>query len=54
MRPGMSRQDLDDVAAAFEKVWENRSELRQAKSVNDDFSRLNATRSAPTKHNSRL
>jgi len=27
MRPGMSRQDLDDVATAFEKVWENRFEL---------------------------
>ena len=30
MRPFMTRQDLDDVAAAFEKVWENRGELRQA------------------------
>ena len=27
MRPGMSKEDLDDVAAAFVKVWENRSEL---------------------------
>jgi perosamine synthetase len=27
MRPFMSRQDLDDVVAAFEKVWENRTEL---------------------------
>jgi hypothetical protein len=31
MRPGMTRQDLDDVVAAFEKVWENRDELLQAK-----------------------
>ena len=30
MRPGMTRQDLDDVVAAFQKVWENRAELRQA------------------------
>lgn len=29
MRPFMSQQDLDDVATAFEKVWENRDELRQ-------------------------
>jgi len=28
MRPFMSRHDLDDVATAFEKVWENRSELQ--------------------------
>lgn len=28
MRPFMSRQDLDDVLAAFEKVWQNREELR--------------------------
>ena len=27
MRPGMSKQDLDDVADAFEKVWENKEEL---------------------------
>lgn len=27
MRPGMSRNDLDDVIAAFYKVWENRNEL---------------------------
>jgi perosamine synthetase len=27
MRPFMSQQDLDDVFAAFEKVWENRSDL---------------------------
>jgi perosamine synthetase len=27
MRPGMSRQDLDDVALAFRKVWDNCSEL---------------------------
>jgi dTDP-4-amino-4,6-dideoxygalactose transaminase len=27
MRPGMSKKDLDDVVAAFEKVWENRGEL---------------------------
>jgi len=27
MRPGMSKQDLDDVASAFEKVWENIKEL---------------------------
>jgi perosamine synthetase len=31
MRPFMSQQDLDDVVAAFEKVWESRDELRQAK-----------------------
>jgi len=30
MRPFMTRQDLDDVVAAFSKVWENRGELRQA------------------------
>lgn len=29
MRPFMTRQDLDDVVTAFEKVWENRRELRQ-------------------------
>jgi len=28
MRPGMSKSDLDDVAAAFEKVWENIEELK--------------------------
>jgi dTDP-4-amino-4,6-dideoxygalactose transaminase len=28
MRPGMSKNDLDDVAAAFEKVWENRGEIQ--------------------------
>ncbi len=28
MRPGMTRQDLDDVADAFCKVWENRNELQ--------------------------
>ena len=27
MRPGMSKQDLDDVCEAFEKVWENKEEL---------------------------
>lgn len=27
MRPGMSQDDMDDVVRAFEKVWENRSEL---------------------------
>ena len=27
MRPGMTRQDLDDVADAFWKEWENRGEL---------------------------
>ena len=27
MRPGMSKQDLNDVASAFEKVWENKNEL---------------------------
>lgn len=27
MRPGMSKQDLDDVAQAFHKVWDNRNEL---------------------------
>jgi perosamine synthetase len=27
MRPGMTTQDLDDVIAAFVKVWENRSKL---------------------------
>ncbi len=29
MRPGMSREDLDDVVAAFEKVWENRKSLQK-------------------------
>jgi perosamine synthetase len=29
MRPFMRRGDLDDVAAAFEKVWENRGELSE-------------------------
>ncbi len=28
MRPGMQRADLDDVAAAFHKVWENLDQLR--------------------------
>jgi dTDP-4-amino-4,6-dideoxygalactose transaminase len=28
MRPGMQRADLDDVAAAFHKVWENLDKLR--------------------------
>ncbi len=27
MRPGMSKEDMDDVAEAFHKVWENRKEL---------------------------
>jgi len=27
IRPGMTKQDLDDVYGAFQKVWENRSEL---------------------------
>jgi len=27
MRPGMSKDDMDDVASAFKKVWENRGEL---------------------------
>jgi len=27
MRPGMSKEDLDDVVKAFEKVWENREEF---------------------------
>jgi len=27
MRPGMSRKDMDDVIAAFNKVWENKDEL---------------------------
>ncbi|MDD2368562.1 MAG: DegT/DnrJ/EryC1/StrS family aminotransferase [Sulfuricurvum sp.] len=27
MRPGMTKNDMDDVVKAFEKVWENRSEL---------------------------
>jgi dTDP-4-amino-4,6-dideoxygalactose transaminase len=28
MRPGMTKADLDDVIAAFTKVWENRHELK--------------------------
>jgi len=28
MRPGMTKEDLDDVASAFIKVWENIDELR--------------------------
>ena len=28
MRPGMTKEDLDDVIAAFYKVWEHRDELR--------------------------
>ena len=28
MRPGMQRADLDDVAAAFQKVWDNLDQLR--------------------------
>ena len=28
MRPGMSTDDLDDVIAAFHKVYEHRSELK--------------------------
>jgi len=28
MRPGMQRADLDDVAAAFHKVWDNLDQLR--------------------------
>lgn len=27
MRPGMMKSDMDDVIAAFQKVWENRAEL---------------------------
>jgi hypothetical protein len=27
MRPGMTQSDMDDVIAAFEKVWDNREEL---------------------------
>jgi perosamine synthetase len=27
MRPGMTKEDLDDVVKAFEKVWKHRSEL---------------------------
>lgn len=30
MRPGMSHADLDDVAAAFHKVWRNLASLRDA------------------------
>jgi dTDP-4-amino-4,6-dideoxygalactose transaminase len=29
MRPGMTREDLDDVVKAFVKVWEHREALRQ-------------------------
>ena len=29
MRPGMSQEDMEDVAKAFEKVWEYRDELRE-------------------------
>jgi dTDP-4-amino-4,6-dideoxygalactose transaminase len=29
MRPGMARSDLDDVAAAFRKVWDNLPELAE-------------------------
>ena len=28
MRPGMQKSDLDDVVKAFEKVWENKEELK--------------------------
>jgi len=28
MRPGMRKEDLDDVVKAFEKVWKNREELK--------------------------
>ncbi|MDR0870841.1 MAG: DegT/DnrJ/EryC1/StrS family aminotransferase [Planctomycetaceae bacterium] len=28
MRPGMTQKDLDDTAAAFVKVWDNRGELK--------------------------
>jgi len=28
MRPGMTKEDLDDVISAFNKVWENISEIR--------------------------
>ena len=28
IRPGMLREDLDDVAAAFKKVWDNIRELK--------------------------
>ena len=28
MRPGMSKEDLDDVVGAFYKVWENIEELK--------------------------
>lgn len=34
MRPGMSRADLDDVAAAFEKVWRGLPKLRAAEGRN--------------------
>ena len=27
MRPGMTNSDLDDIVAAFYKVWESRNEL---------------------------
>lgn len=29
MRPGMTRGDLDDVVRAFDKVWENREQLKK-------------------------
>ena len=29
MRPGMTRGDLDDVAVAFSKVWDNLPELAE-------------------------
>ena len=28
MRPGMTHDDLDDVAAAFQKVWERKEHLK--------------------------
>lgn len=28
MRPGMTKEDLDDIVAAFEKVWKNVDEIR--------------------------
>lgn len=30
MRPGMSKDDMDDVVKAFSKVWENKGELRHS------------------------
>jgi len=39
MRPPMTRQDLDDVADAFLKVYENRSELRDLAAKNAKDSR---------------